>query len=87
MGGDIHKKGYASKNYIFHLNETHHGRFYEYITDKGLHVVVIEHTNDGTLHVHAGIPKTDTLTYDFMKENYKQIEDMNGEHHIYYYEE
>ena len=84
VGGDIYKKGYGAKNYVFHPNETHHGRFYEYVTDKGLHVVVVEHTSDGTHHFHPGIPKTDTLTYDFMYENYRKVVDKNGEYHIYY---
>lgn len=50
--------------------------------------VIVQHTNDGELHTHAGKPKegADPFNYDFKKERYSNIYGPNGDHHIYYNE-
>ncbi|MDE8565582.1 pre-toxin TG domain-containing protein [Anoxybacillus rupiensis] len=85
VGDDINKKGGNYKNYEYSSNPTHHGRYYEYDTPQGKRVIV-DHTNDGRLHVHAGKPKegANPFDYDFKKERYANIYSPNGDNHIYY---
>gem|GEM_PF-2266143 len=85
VGDDINKKGGNYKNYEYSSNPTHHGRYYEYDTPQGKRVIV-DHTNDGRLHVHAGKPKegANPFDYDFKKERYANIYGPNEDHHIYY---
>ncbi|MGP3739022.1 HNH/endonuclease VII fold putative polymorphic toxin [Bacillus sp. 4A_MP2] len=56
VGDNVFKKGQEYRNYEYSSNHTHHGRYYEFDTPKGKRVIV-QHTNDGKLHTHAGKPK------------------------------
>ncbi|MEE3606383.1 T7SS effector LXG polymorphic toxin [Bacillus altitudinis] len=87
VGDNVFKKGQEHRNYEYSSNHTHHGRYYEFDTPKGKRVIV-QHTNDGKLHTHAGKPKegADPFNYDFKKERYSNIYGPNGDHHIYYNE-
>ncbi|MBD5464607.1 MAG: hypothetical protein HDR22_02105 [Lachnospiraceae bacterium] len=53
---------------------------------KCVSTVVVEHTNDGVAHFHAGKPKGDPNfhTYDFKSERYKKIDGPDGDHYICY---
>ncbi|MBU8725329.1 T7SS effector LXG polymorphic toxin [Bacillus sp. 1735sda2] len=83
VGDNVFKKGQEHSNYEYSSNQTHHG----FDTPKGKRVIV-QHTNDGKLHTHAGKPKegANPFNYDFKKERYSNIYGPNGDHHIYYNE-
>lgn len=85
VGDNVSKKGGYYRNYDYSSNRTHHGRYYEYDTPHGKRVIV-EHTNDGLFHTHAGKPKAgaNPFEYDFKKERYTNMYDFSGDHHIYY---
>ena len=85
VGDDISKKGYDLSNYKYDDNPGSHGRYYEYETDSGK-IVIVEHTNDGTSHFHAGQPKRDAdpYTYDFKVDRYQNINVPGKDKHIYY---
>ncbi len=86
VGDDITKKGGNYANYKYDSNPGSHGRYYEYDTPNGKRVMV-EHTNDGKSHFHAGEPKkgVNPYTYDFKKDRYKKIDNpATKDHHIYY---
>jgi hypothetical protein len=71
----------------YHPQESHEGRIYEYEVPKeggGIkNVVVVVHTNDDKLHVHAGKAK-DIADFDFKKDPYQKIIDPKlNDHHLY----
>lgn len=84
---DIEFKGSEQKNMAYHPQESHEGRIYEYEVPKergGIkNVVVVVHTNDDKLHVHAGKAK-DIADFDFKKDPYQKIIDPKlNDHHLY----
>ena len=85
VGDDINMKGHDTANYRYDTNLGSHGRYYEYDIPNGKRVIV-EHTNDGVPHVHAGQPKDNpnSHTYDFKMNRYQKIDGPDGDHHIYY---
>lgn len=85
VGNDINRKGHDTANYRYDSNAGSHGRYYEYDTQYGRRVIV-EHTNDGQNHFHAGQPKgnPNSHSYDFKENRYQKIDGPNGDHHIYY---
>ena len=85
VGDDISKKGYDLSNYKYDANPGAHGRYYEYETSRGK-IVIVEHTNDGVPHFHAGQPKRDAdpFTYDFKQDKYLNINIPGKDKHIYY---
>ena len=85
VGNDINRKGHDTANYRYDSNFGSHGRYYEYDTPYGRRVIV-EHTNDGQNHFHAGQPKgnPNSHSYDFKENRYQKIDGPNGDHHIYY---
>ena len=86
VGDDIYKKGGSYANYEYSSNPTHHGRYYEYDTPNGK-VVIVEHTNDGDKHFHAGeVSPAETVNrhnYDFKKTG-NDYYPINETHHYYY---
>ncbi len=85
VGDDAGRAGQS--NYRYSRDPATHGRYYEYDTPQGKRVVV-EHTNDGDPHMHAGKPKPggDPRNYDFKENRYQKIIGSDGDHHIYYNE-
>ncbi len=83
VGDDFNRSGQES--YRYSKDSGTFGRYYEYDTPQGKRVIV-EHTNDGTPHTHAGVPKGDTAAtcYDFKENRYQKIIGPDGDHHIYY---
>ncbi len=83
VGDDANVAG--QNNYRYSRDPATHGRYYEYDTPHGKRVIV-EHTNDGVLHMHAGKPKpgADQINYDFKENRYQKIIGSDGDHHIYY---
>ncbi len=49
-------------------------------------IAIVEHTNDGVPHFHAGQPKCDAdpFTYDFKQDKYLNINIPGKDKHIYY---
>lgn len=86
VGDDIYKKGGNYANYEYSDNSTHHGRYYEYDTQNGK-VVIVEHTNDGDNHFHAGmVSPNETVnrhSFDF-KVPGNDYYPIGGTHHYYY---
>ena len=85
VGDNIQMKGHDSSNYKYDSNTGSHGRYYEYSTPFGKRIIV-EHTNDGMPHFHAGQPKgnPNSMDYDFKTYRYGKIEIPDTDHHIYY---
>lgn len=85
VGDNLDMKGHDTANYSYDPNPTSHGRYYEYDTPNGKRVIV-DHTNDGVNHIHAGKPKgnSNSHTYDFKTDRYQKIDGADGDHHIYY---